>query len=224
MRPIIRLLLGSIALILLTSCGADPRKEAQAYATRSEANQEAFDRQIAREQSNDLHQYEMDRKEAKAAAIDKAANAVYGAIKIFGPLAVAVACLALAASFWTASRGIARAAVTYAELRANLIHMDKDTRTYPMLRHVHGTRYALANPNTESVVMLDVHNESDRQLLASFGATQLNGAVAQEARLSQDPAGLAMMNPAIINYQEDGLYIGDEYFENAIPLAKDETS
>ena len=213
MRPIIRLLLGSIALILLTSCGIDPRKEAQAYETRSSADQQSANQELARQQNSELHQYEMERREARAAAIDKTVNTIYGTIRIFGSFALAVSLIAIAASFWTASRGIAKATVTYAETRANLIHLDKVTRQFPLLQHVHGDRFALHNPNSGSVIMLNTSRDEDRQLISALGMTQLAGVIGHEARQSTDPAGMAMMRPNATHAQQEGLYIGDEYFD-----------
>ena len=79
---------------------------------------------------------------------------------------------------WSVTRtvnGMGKALVQFAEVRSSLGHMDRGTRTFPMLRHAHGTRWALAVPSTGSVLMLDEKHEPDRMLIAALGAVCVEG-------------------------------------------------
>jgi hypothetical protein len=62
----------------------------------------------------------------------------------------------------------------------------------------------LHNPNTGSVIMLDVSNAAGRQLITTAGLTQLAGVIAQEAAKSQDPAGVSVIRPPVVNWRDDG--------------------
>lgn len=225
MKQITRLILGMIALLVLVSCGQDPRKEAEATRIRTEAQSQAADAAQLREHNDAMNKLAEQERAAEIARINEvqakrvaAINTMWTTFKIFGSVGLAVTLLALAVSISRASYGITQATVTAAEMRANLIPLDRVTRQFPLLRQVHGSKYALHNPNTGAVIMLDTERDEDRQLIAAMGMTQLAGVIASEARQSSDPAGLAMLQPRAVHAQQDGLIIGDEYLVNAIPL------
>jgi hypothetical protein len=92
--------------------------------------------------------------------------------------------------------GAGKASARYANVRANLIPLDEGTRQFPLFLQYQGKgRYALANPNTGSVTMLDSRREPDRQMIRAMAAVVLYGAIGREARLSKDPAGVAIIQP-----------------------------
>lgn len=224
---LIRLTLGVMALLILSACGADPRRDADAYATRTQANEQARNEAQERRITQDLHEAEMQKVAAEQARRDalqpwriSAGQWAWTSIKIFGSVSLAVGLLAIGFAFARTSYGISNVAIEAASVRANLIPLDRVTRQFPLVRQVHGNRIALQNPNTGSLIMLDVPRDEDRQLITAMGATQLAGVIAQEARQSSDPAGLAMMNTPMVHAQEDGLYIGSAYIESPIPLPK----
>lgn len=208
----------------MTACAPDPRKEAQAYAIQSTADQTALNAQQAREQSEELHnieiqnlQYESDHRKAIAARWDAAVNTIIKAFGIFGSIAVSASLIALAISFSRASIGISQAMSRAAMVRANLIYLNPTTRQFPLfVQHIHGSRYALHNPNTGSVLMLDERNPADRQMISTAGATQVAGVIAQEARQSSDPAGISIMRPPVIDAKDRDLIVGASFLENAI--------
>ena len=56
-------LLPTILLVMLISaCAPDPRKEAEAYATRIEADQNALNSEQNRQHAEQLHQFELQRR------------------------------------------------------------------------------------------------------------------------------------------------------------------
>jgi hypothetical protein len=118
--------------------------------------------------------------------------------------------LSLAVSISYVSIRLAYVTTRAAEVKANLVYLDPATRQFPLIiQHIHGHRYALHNPNAGSVVMLDARNHVDRQLIAESGAVQIAGVIAQEASKSTDPAGVAIIRPPVIEYQDEQVVIGN---------------
>jgi len=201
----IKIILAGSLVFWLASCAPDPRKEAIAQVTILQAEQDAADREQARGIKQDAAEVEKARSEwtaevwdsTKETAKERANTLVYF---VGWSLTISLT-LAVLAFGWTlkeTSIGVGRAFVKFTQLRAGLIHMDQATRTFPLLQHIHGTRYLLTNPNTDGVLRLDIKNPSDRQMIATLGLTSAIGALAQEARQSQDPTGMAMINPPIV--------------------------
>jgi len=223
MKSMPLILLAILVVLVSASCTADPRKSAQAYAIETEADQAAADAEQAREQDAELHQAEMERlaieqqnREAWQASWQAAVKLSIDVGKWFAALAISMALVSLGVSASITSLGLSRVTVRAAEVRANLIPLDRNTRQFPVfIQHVHGTRYALINPNTDSVRMLDTSHEADRQMIAAMGATQLAGVIAPEAARSSDPAGVAMVKPVVIDAKDDTLLVGDGLYESA---------
>ncbi|HLE91807.1 MAG TPA: hypothetical protein VI753_11715, partial [Anaerolineales bacterium] len=134
---------------------------------------------------------------------------------IFATISLCVSLLALTFSFSYSSVGMAKATVRAMDVRANQIMLDRVTRQFPLfIQHVHGDKYALHNPNAGSVVMLDVSNPADRQMIATSGATQIAGVIAQEASRSADPAGVAIIQPPIVNVKDELLTVGKDIWRS----------
>lgn len=217
-----KLLVLLLAVFMLSACAPDPRKEAQAFAIESEAQQKALDQEQARAQDEELHnivvqqeEVELQKERANAAAWVRIADTFITSL-------IALLLVGLAAVVYEVSRtakGIGNAMVIAAETRANLIPLNPTTRQYPLfIKHVSGHRFAIHNPNTGSVILLDERNEADRQMIASVAQVQVSGVLASEARQSNDPAGMAMIRPPMIDVKADGMWIGDSFIKDAIPL------
>jgi hypothetical protein len=205
--------------LFLAACQPDPRREADAYATRSQADQQAADAEQARLIQEQLHAEHIKELELKQ-QINEANKQTWINVKffliwtfgIFGCILLATVLLYSARSYAIASVGVARAAAQGAMVRANSIYLDPRTRQSPLLlQNVGGTKWALINPNVGSVLMLDVSHEPDRQLIATSGATQIAGVLASEAAKSHDPTGMAMIRPPIVHSQADGSILGADY-------------
>lgn len=217
-----KLLVLLLAVFMLSACAPDPRKEAQAFAIESEAQQKALDQEQARAQDEELHnivvqqeEVELQKERANAAAWVRIADTFITSL-------IALLLVGLTAVVYEVSRtakGIGNAMVIAAETRANLIPLNPTTRQYPLfIKHVSGHRFAIHNPNTGSVILLDERNEADRQMIASVAQVQVSGVLASEARQSNDPAGMAMIRPPMIDVKADGMWIGDSFIKDAIPL------
>lgn len=218
MKHALRLSLGLLALLILASCGQDPRKEAKAYEIRAAADSQSASDELQRQQAAELHALELQRQQAELERIQAAQPERIAAYKLYwetarivGAFALALVILAAAVSLARVSHGLATVTVEAASLRANLIPLDRVTRQYPLLRHVHGSRYMLNNPNTGSVLMLDTQRDEDRQMIAAMQVTQLAGVIGQEARQSADPGALGMMQPPIVHAQAADISVGGTY-------------
>jgi hypothetical protein len=201
-----------LLLLTLTACAPDPRREAEAYQIKLEADQAAITQEQNRQHTEQLHdlqiqQLAMDQENQKAWQGQwqiAGSRAIWlGSITII--LAVCFSIIVITRITTKTIQGVGAALVRRADVSANLIKLDRVTRQFPLfVQHVHGDKYALHNPNTGSVIMLDVANEADRQLITTAGLTQLAGVIAQEAAKSQDPAGVSVMRPPVVSWRDDG--------------------
>lgn len=218
------LVLFLLSLVALSACAPDPRKEAQAYAIKSEADQQALNQEQTRTQDEELHNLEVEREQLDIQN-DRATAAVWSKIADTFLTSIAAMFLILLTSVvyevTRANRGISDAVTIAALNRANLIPLNPTTRQFPLLiKQVSTYRFAVYNPNDESVVLLDERNPADRQKIAAAGLTQVSGVLASEARQSSDPAGMSMIRPPVLDVKSNGdeIMIGDSFIRNAISL------
>ena len=226
------LILLTFAALLLSACGPDPKREAEAYAIRVQADANARDQGQAREQAEELHNIQVAELEIeaqhKAATAVEWRNGLNRFIRVGFFFMIVYACVflfygthSMIVSFKIASTGLAKATARAAMVKANLIYLDPKTRQFPMLlQYIGKGRYSLANGNVDGVMMLDTRNAPDRQMITASGLTQLSGAVAQEAAKSSDPAGIAVMRPPVVHADNGNLRIGETFIEG-IPLPSD---
>ena len=71
--------------------------------------------------------------------------------------------------------------------------------------------FNLTNPNTGQTLLLDTHNEADRQAIAASAQVQTAGVLAAEARKAHGSQDIAKIRPTIINAKESGLQVGEIY-------------
>jgi hypothetical protein len=211
----IMVLAGLFIMAGLAACAPDPRNEAQAYQLREQADQDALNQQQNRAHAEELHkiqvqqaQLEQQHRAATAGQWRAGLNTMIQWGFIFGTIALCGSLLAVGFSFSYGSIQIARATARLADLRSNLVQLGPRGQFPLIIQHVRGDRYAAHNPNTGSVLMLDASIEADRQLIATAGATQIAGVIAQEARQSTDPAGVAIVQPPIVDVQDGPLTVG----------------
>ncbi len=190
--------------ISLAACAPDPRDAAEATAIVLRAEQDAADRTQARTQAEAQAVIALAEAQTVSAQRTQAINSLIRWAGIFGTIAVCGALLATGAGFSWAAVGTGKAWARLAEVRANLIGLNEATRQFPLVMHYLGKgRYSLANPNTGSIAELDTRRPEDRQLITVSGAVMLAGVVAREARRSVDPAGVAVIQPAIVRSSSD---------------------
>jgi len=180
-----------VVVFILAGCAPDPRDEAEAYAIQEQANQDAADREQERQQEQDLHQL-------RRAAWQR----FYTVLGIAGSVAVSVSLVGLGIGIAIAAVYSGRAAGRAVEVRANLIPLAETTRQFPLFVQNKGRGLFTAyNPNTGAIIPLHIARREDRQLITASGAVQIAGAIAREARLSNDPAGIAIINPPLVTVE-----------------------
>lgn len=193
------------------ACQPDPRKEADAYATRMKADQDALNQQLNREQSTGMYALEVQRlqveqghREATAQEWRNGLNNLIRWAFLFGTAAVCFVIFlgsrSVITAFATATQGLSQAMVRKADVRANLIQLDPVTRQYPLfIQYIGAGRYAAYNPNVNSLTLLDTRSEPDRQMIVASGSVQYVGVLAREAGKSADPAGVSVVKQPIID-------------------------
>lgn len=197
----------SVAILAgLTACQPDPRKQAQALEIQSKAEQEALNAAQTREQSEAanaiyLQELALQQQHREVAALEWEAglnNMIrYGFI--FATIGVCISLLAVAVSFSQASLGIAKATVRLADVRANLIYLDRTTRQFPaFLQYIGNGKYSLTDINDGSTLFLDTRNEADRQKIQGAMNARYAGVIAEKAQKADDAAGLAVIRSPII--------------------------
>ena len=200
--------------LLLTGCNLDnPRADADAYQTRILAEVAATATAQATELERQNAMIDLENRRAHQAELQRAWQRL---IYTLGLVAIPVAGFLLVSIGKTAAstaQGLGAALVLRAESQATLIHLDEETRTFPLLQHIHGERFLVHDPNTGGTSVLDMKNPVDRQLIASSGAVRLAGVVAREARQADDPTGVSLATniPIIDAAETDGqLIVGSD--------------
>lgn len=193
------LALGLLAF-LLASCAPDPRREADAYATKQLSDQQAADAEQARTQDAETHDAFMEFVITAKPYITAAIQA--SLIALMFSLFVTIASVGIGMSTLTISAGFATARRQFS--KPVEIKLDPVTRQYPLLMNkVSEGKFSLTNPNTGSVTMLYERNPADKQMIQSMSAVQYIGAMGHEARLSHKPEALTSVEtvPQIIDME-----------------------
>lgn len=194
-----RFLFCGVLVLVLTGCGVDPRDQADADRTRLLAEQEAANLAADRTQAEELAGLQLAEQEGTQAERVAGRSVFIRWFSIFGTVAACGAVLAAAVGFGWGAIGTGQAVARGAAVRAGLIPLDEKTRQFPVLvSYVGHGRFTLANPNTGELIALDTRRNGDRDLIRASGAVQLAGAIAREAARSNDPAGVALVRPVIL--------------------------
>jgi hypothetical protein len=185
----------------LFGCAGDPRAVADAEMSKERAGQDAINQEQARAQGQASFEIEkmqaqeqaridLAQREATSAQWVKSWNTFVMVVMWFVTLAGCTGLVAVAAGFSFAAVGTGRAVAQVAQVKANLIYMDKSTRSYPLfLQHVGQGRFTLADMTTGQVKQLDIREAGDRELIRGVNMARLAGAVAQEARQHKTTPG-----------------------------------
>ena len=199
-----------VTMFLLSACATDPRNAADAYQTRSEADQAALDSQQARNQVQALNLIAIEDAQREQAIKESGlakTQAVYGWVIYYGGMALTVTVVCLVLSIGIGSSiaivGSGRAMARVADVRANLVYLDKATGTFPQLiQYIGNGKYSLTDPTDHSTLMLDTRNEPDRVAIRGAIAVRHALVMANAASKSKDPTGVAMVQPLVIDSLE----------------------
>ena len=205
-----KMMLVIFTALTLTACAGDPRNEADAYETRTLADQAALDAEQARSHQAALNAVEL--AEAERAAQIREANKVQSAetmgwILRYGGMALMVSAvmvsLAAGAGLSAALIEGGRAAGRAAMVKANLIPLDRASGQYPaLIQYMGNGRYSLTDANTHTTLELDTRNEPDRAMVAGAMAVRHALVLSAAAARSKNPEGVAMIEPMVLEVTE----------------------
>jgi hypothetical protein len=164
--------------LAVAACTTDPRDQADADNSRILAYQQAADQEAARLQ-----------RQVKFEEMLKAFQAEFPTV-IFGLQLITLAlAVSLSVSLVGTGSGIGWAgfhlgqvAVHAAQVKADLIHMDAKTRTFPLiLQYICTGIYTCTNSNTGSVMELNTRRPEHADLVRAISALNHDGMIAFEA-------------------------------------------
>lgn len=188
-----------VMLFVTASCTPDPRREADAYATRRLADDTSAAQEQARMQDADAHAVWMQSLTNGMQWISALMQTAL--IATMFVVVVSLGSFGIGSSFALIGTGIGTAKRQL--LKPNQIRLDPVTRQYPILvTKISDGKYSLSNPNVGSVTMLYERNPADRMMIQAMGATQHAGALAYQSRLSHKPGEVAaIQSPQILEIE-----------------------
>lgn len=217
---IIIALVGLLAFFM-SACAPDPRREADAYKTRVQADALAAAQaeQVWAQTNTDSikNQHDQIAIQNEKAAQDQWQATTKQVIYWSGlalTIALVLSLTTTAIGFSWAVVGTGKALAHAAEVRSNMIHLDRVTRQFPLLlQYVSHGKFSLTNMNNGQTLLLDTRNEADRQMISAASMVQVAGVIASEARKSSDPAAIAIMQPPAIDAKDNDLKVGLDLFQ-----------
>jgi hypothetical protein len=194
-----RYILITLLALMLSACAVDPRRDADAYATRQQADAQALAMKQNLTQQAETHALWMARVNEVSKGISTLMTVTMIALMFFA--IVAIASSGIGISFLTIGAGIATAQRNLSQ--PIQIRLDPVTRQFPLLiTKIKDGAYSLSNPNTDSITMLYERNPADMMMIQAMSATQHDGALAYQARMSHKPGEIAAIeSPQIIEME-----------------------
>jgi len=175
----------AVLILGLSACAPNPVDIADGIRIQEEAAQDALNQEQLREQRAIEHAQKMKNEQAAALEWQGALRGWILVGKIFGGTALVFLLLGAGVGGSIAIVGAGQGISAAAKLKANLIYMDPATGTFPQfVFHVHGSKYALADPNTHSSILLDMNNPADKQSIINAGYIAALGVQSRHARTS----------------------------------------
>ena len=200
--------------VLIVGCKPDPRKEAQAYAIKSDADLKAQVTQQELDKQAALDAQKLRRVEVVTAREEALAKTKTALWRIFWFLVIPtlagcsvyyLAHLTQAAAY--ATHGLAEATVMAAQLQAKLVHLDK-SGTFPLIPIFKNDEIiALIEPNRRVLMPTDQRDEGSPQMIDGATAIQHTYVLAQHAvKHEEDPTGVSIIGqspvfPSSVSHQ-----------------------
>lgn len=212
-----RFLIFTIFIVFLAGCAPDPRRAAEADKIYAEADAirvqtersaiSAAEGQRLQAELNNIQLADEKRKQQVKDAALANMKLWSGRIAWVSGIALSLAVVLVICSVAQAARititGLGEATARAAMVKANLVYLDQKTGQYPvLLEYVSKGVYSMTDINTGITLMLDTRNEPDRLMIQTAGAVRHVGVLASHAERSNDPTGVAMIQPLIIENVE----------------------
>ena len=199
-----------IAMCIMTACANNTLDQADAYKIRLEAESESLAAQQSRQQSADLHQYDMQGKQFIADMREANRQTAETIIRVAGwsfTVSLVVTLIGITCAGLYMSYGTSKAYAIFVERRAMVrgatLPMDPKTMSYPVLTVFEGSKIvALTDATTHSTLLVDTNKEPDKLLAFYAGMARRDGKIASEARQSKDANGVTNITPAVIDLKE----------------------
>jgi hypothetical protein len=196
-------------VLALTSCAPDPRKEAQAYAITTKAQQDALDQEQARQQSADMHELDVrnaeviaQRHEATAGEINRGLIKFAFFVFTFGTAAICYTVFRGSQIVVKTLQGIGEATEIRAMHRASLLPLDANGNYPAYIARLGGGRYSITDLNTHTTMLLDVKNDPDAQMVAAAMAIRQTFVLAsQSVRAADSGQSISKIDPSIVHPQ-----------------------
>jgi hypothetical protein len=191
---------GALVLLIALSCSIFSVRIGSSVGRSIEtaAHQRAADRSQARQERDQWHRLAMEEARQTASYRIAAKRATWYWLSIFGIGSGATIMVTgvLSVAWWMIGRS--RAAVERSRREARLIPVDPETRQFPLFVYELAGAPRIYNPNTGSVVTLEAGRDEIPMLITGSSATQLAGAIAQQAAKAQDAGSVAMISPPLV--------------------------
>jgi predicted NBD/HSP70 family sugar kinase len=189
---------GIAILVLMSSCAPDPRKEAEAFATTTKAQQDALTQEQNRQHAEELFQLQKQQEilayQMNAQLTQRLWSAIYITLTIVAVAAIILGGRSTIQAYEIVSVGLANAAVQRADIQSRLISLDPRTGQYPLLvEHIGKGIVTLTDPNTATVMQLDTRQDGDRLMIKGAMATRHTYVLSQAAARSEAPAGVSII-------------------------------
>lgn len=177
------------------SCAPDPRQQAEADATRLEAESKAASKEQARQHEQETHDANMADRKASQAEWQTVRRNLIRVAGTFGQISVALLILGVGVSgvwvMFATSKAYAKYADIRADVLANQIQLNPVTFQYPLIEYKGKGLLTVTNPNDGSVTVMDTRNEADREKVKAAANVQYAGVLSRNARMSKKPGEVA---------------------------------
>ena len=187
-----------LVMLGMSGCAPDPRNQADADATRLQAEQNSLDQAQARAQNQATYTLQQSEKEQISAQWVTSTNEFIAWWMRAALVAAIVVTISLAASVSISTVGTGLAAAQAAQFRATWIPLDEKTGHYPAISYAGRGRFLITDINTGLTIEANTTNQADRQMVAAAMGVRLAGVVTRNvSRMETDPAGTALagVNP-----------------------------
>ena len=202
--------LSGLFVLLLTGCQPNPIDVADGERIKIEAQTAALAADQERVFLEQEHALKMVNDQAAAFQYQQFLRGLLRVGTVFGSIALAFGLLGAGAGASIAAVGTGQAVSKAANFKALMVYADVRTGMFPQfVQLVHegpaGKKWALADPNTRSSILLDVKNVSDAQSIVNAGYIAAAGVMSRNARITVNQGESSPFEPPEIPLVLEGV-------------------